>query len=88
MTTQLSNFLSNYAQALLYYDLQRNRYRIICRNRYDFCILYCFVLKVRAAVSKAMETLNDNTIAQVFDPFILFDCEVIYYQNLFYKIEN
>ena len=26
MTTQLSNFLSNYAQALLYCDLKRNRY--------------------------------------------------------------
>ena len=36
MTTQLSNFKS-YSGALSYGDLKRNRYRIVYRNRYDYC---------------------------------------------------
>ena len=35
--------LSNYARALLYSDLKRNRYKIVCRNRYDYCNQCCIV---------------------------------------------
>ena len=40
MTSQLSNFFSNYARALLYSDLKRNRYRIVCRTAVTGAVLF------------------------------------------------
>ena len=46
----------------MYCDLKRNCHRIVCRNRYYCCdyrlVLYCFVLKARAAVSTPMNALK------------------------------